>query len=438
VIARRGRRRIIGAVTAISASLSLALVVAAVDAGTARGDGIGGYSLSAHAVGFEAAFDFPSAQTHPLVAGSVPIAQATTDAGPLSYALGDIAWPGTLIGNAGETLVIGGGSSVPPSAGPYLHRLDDPVRAEARSPAGPVDSVYDGAPGSTMLAHADATGSHGTASIQGVSVPGDLTLGTILADGVTTVTASLGKSTANGRVGNIDLGAGVVHIDAVTSTATAQSDGVTGKGTATTIVTGLKIAGIAASIDQTGLHIGNSSAPVNTALNQAVAQALSKAGITMVVTAPIERKKGPLASETGGALVITAGQQGYVFTFTFGGAIATANASPCFDCATASDTGSAGSTASPSLGASSGPLLGSGDTTLSPGPLGSSTSAPARARSGAVALGPTRSISADFGRGTAWWLVGLAVLAAAVAALGLCLLGDRALTEVAGDCDGTG
>ena len=137
------RRRLLTVLTVASMVISLALFGAAIGVSRAHGDtNLTGYSLFAHAPGFEASYDSPSAQTHPEGQGVVPDAEVRFDYGPLGYALSSVAWPGTLLANAGDTLIIGGGSKVPSALDPSLHMISYPIRAEARSPAGPADATF--------------------------------------------------------------------------------------------------------------------------------------------------------------------------------------------------------------------------------------------------------------------------------------------------------
>src|SRR5205823_13950599 len=110
----------------------------------------------------------------------------------------------------------------------------------------------------------------------------------------------------------------VVKIKSVASSASATTDGVKASGTAATTVSGMTIAGQTATIDDQGLHIGAQGQPANAIANQIAAQALSKSGMQIVLSAPTKEVNGGAASMTAGSLVVAwnAGQS--VFTVTFG------------------------------------------------------------------------------------------------------------------------
>src|SRR5438270_4447568 len=253
------RRRVVA--TALVGAGVLAGTGAALGTTLASADtGIGSWRLAAGAQGFQtSAFG--------QFEGDVPQSQTTFETGPVGYALSAIAWPGALAANAGDLAVVLTDGKLPPGNESTLRTLNDPVRAEARS-AGPTDVSYKQVPGVTMSSHADGNGATSVGSLQGADVPGAATFGNVTTKTVTKVDAKTASSVADSALAHLSFAGGLVTIDSLESTATATSDGTKAAATGTTLASGVKVQGQQAAIDETGLHLGSSSAPVNDAANQ--------------------------------------------------------------------------------------------------------------------------------------------------------------------------
>ena len=375
-------------------------------AGAQTGAGFGAYNLRSSASGYQ----------HILggqVDSSVPDAATTFETGGIGYGRGSIAWPGSVLGNAGTLFIILSGGQIPPGAQDTVRTLNDPVRAEARSPSGPAEASYDTAPGIVMKATANDTEATAEGSAPHSEVPGSATLGSSVADAFSRLDADRALSGASSTVSNIDLG-GVLHIDSITSTANASSDGSKATGDAATVVQGVKVAGQPATIDQHGLTLGTSSAPLNEVANQAAKQALEQAQIEIVVSQPVITTEGPSSTARAGSVLISLG--GGQAAFVFGGAMASATAAPAFD----ETLLSGGNT---TLGATGD---GSGDLASAPVVLGSPTSSGgAAATPRAVRIEPT--LASSLGTANPIWLALLAgflgwLTAAALRRLGLGIL----------------
>jgi hypothetical protein len=441
------RRRTLAAVAAATGSAAVFFVVSAVGVVTgavrAHGDtNLLGFSLFAHAAGFEGSYDSPSAQTHPEGQGVVPDAEVTFNYGPLGYALSSVAWPGTLVANAGNTVIIGGGSKVPSSLYPVLQQVQYPVRAEARSPSGPGDASFS-VPGTTMTSHTDDNGAHATAGLQGIDVLPAGSMGSVTTSSNATITADQAQSQATSQVNNLVFGGGVLKIASIQSVASAVTDGNKATGSGTTTVTGMTIAGQPASIDENGIHFGQQGGPVNDVLNQMVNQALAKSGLTIFLAQPTQVVNGATATESAGDLVIAWSQQGNNFVFSFGGARAIANASPAFNFS----TGTASAAPAPPAQPPSPPLASGGSLGGSPpassGGGGVSTpipsvTTPVRHRTPAPTGLPAVLAAAYFSRATAPGLFLLGLVAAVACATALRRLADRSLTHPPSICDGQG
>jgi hypothetical protein len=316
-----------------------------------------------------------------------------------------------------------------------------PIRAEARSPAGPADATFS-VPGTTMTSHTDDNGARATAGIQAVSMAGGGTAGTISSQSNASVTTTQAISQAVSKVSNINLAGGIVQIASVVSSSTATTDGNKATGAGTTTITGLTIAGQPATIDQSGVHIGQQGAPVNDVLNQLAQQAFSKAGITMFLAKPTQLIQGATVTQSAGSLIVGFSQSGNNFVFTFGGATAIANASPSFDYSATGDTSAPAAPIAAAPFAAPPAVLSSGGTTYSapvaPTPLPAPR--PVTKRKPATSTGLPGAILAavNFSQPTAAWLVIFGLLAAGGAGAGLRRLGDAALRPSLAACDGEG
>jgi hypothetical protein len=302
-------------VAALAGALSLATFV--VDAPAANADGLLGYDMTADARGLNIFTVIPDSQLQPEL--NIPQATATQQSGT-GYALASSAWPGAIIANGGTLL----GLLIPGFPPEVAALLVYPVRAEARTGQDPPTTSYD-APGLTMRSRADDTSSESEAGAQGVSVlPG--AIDAIHTTAATRATANAAIATARSEVQNFDL-AGVLKIQHIVSTARATSDGAKSTGTASTVITGATVNGQGVTIDETGLHFGQTSTPVDAVVQQVAKQALDAAGIKVTVGPTTRELKGASAVVGAQSLVITLTQNGYTLGFAFGGARAASVAS---------------------------------------------------------------------------------------------------------------
>ena len=444
----RSRRRLalVGAVAAVFIGSSTA-VVAQTSGG---GSGLGGYKLDARAQALNVIHDSPDSPspTHPDFDGSVPAAQSTTDTGPIGHGLASIFWPGPLGGNFGAALKQLGQVCAPPLPVPGLPPVcapipqqlkdngdyfNDPVRAETFYPQAPQDSEYKNIPGVTMNSHVTDGGKkvESLGSLDGFGAAGVGVIANLVAKTTNTLTDSAATTEATSEVNNVVLAGGMVTIGRVLSTAKLSTDGQKATGDGHTTIDGLKIAGQAATVDDQGVHIGGQSNPATGQINQAVAQALARSGLTMKLVANDNSINGATGSVTAGALVIQyqddkneviPGAIHNSFTVALGGATADVDSSqgsnsdlgetPADVAASESSSGDTTSIAGPDI-----PPAGLGDFATSPSSLAS-----ARPRGNPAVALPFRRTLNTFG--LAWGLVLFAVLVALGMAFGLRRLTD--------------
>jgi hypothetical protein len=417
------RRRVAaGALGLVLAATTFAVVSGGAGAQTEGGGGeFGSFALTATAPGFEATEDEPSAQAHPEGHGAVPETSTLLSNG-FGYGLATIAWPGATAANGGAVLGLLIPSTVPntdipvPDAvgqayGPLGPSIAYPVRAEARAGTAP-DASYTQFPGATMTAHADDARVNAEGSIQRAEQSGMATFGNVRSTSESVLSGALGRATANSSAQDIDVG-GVIKIKSVTSTATAQTDGVNATATGATVVQGMTIADQPAYVDDQGVHIGAQGQPANAVANEIAAQALSGAGMQVYVSKPlVERSAGTAAANAGSLYVYwmpPGNPSGNVFTLTFGGARVSVAAGEGFGVAVAGEDTGGGE----SLDAGSTPSDLPAASDLSTGEAQGGVPVPA---AGAVvgARSAGFSLAKTFGGfGWGWLLLGLALVAVA-------------------------
>jgi hypothetical protein len=227
------------------------------------------------------------------VALTVPETTSSLSTGGVGAALATLAWPGPIVGTLGTTILV-----LRSDAPPQVTMLNDPVRAEARS-GGEQKGSYS-LPGTTMTA--SATNDAVTATSKTSST---LPIGSLGGFSGTTRTAFEGAGaavgTASGVVTDLDLAGGVVHIGSLVSTASARTDGTTSSGKASTVVSGMTIAGVPVTVDDKGVHVQGTTLPLAA---ETVTNALKASGITVLLTKPRTVQSGGTISVDAGALVV--------------------------------------------------------------------------------------------------------------------------------------
>ena len=283
----------------------------------AAGD-LSGYELSARAPALEVVLDSDAVPVpaHPVFDATVPEATSTLESG-LGHGVASLLWPGDLAGHFGSAVQQLGQlcTSMIPIAVPNLptqctpvpqalkdnaKAFNDPVKAETFFPGGPTDDQYNfnpPAPGVTMTSHADANNVESTAGFASFGAPGLGTLGSVTSRSLATATGSTAGTEATSELFHVALAGGLVTIDHVQSTAKETTDGEKAAGTGDTVVSGLKIGGVPASVDASGLHVGALSAVAN--------QALQKLGLQIQLTTPDLLTDGAKGSFTAPLLTIS-------------------------------------------------------------------------------------------------------------------------------------
>ena len=142
------------------------------------------------------------------------------------------------------------------------------------------------------------------------------------------------SSAATVTTSGLDI-AGVLHIGSLEATATSASNGSgQAKVDARTIISGVNVLGMPASIDGKGLTLQGASTPLGPVLDpvlQGVEDALADLAMSVDVLAPTSSVNGPQGAASAGALVIKFNMGGALdWTITIGGATSSVNASGGF------------------------------------------------------------------------------------------------------------
>jgi hypothetical protein len=268
-----------------------------------------GWTAQADANPFDVVVDNATglAGVHPLVEADLPEDQSDFETGPFGHGLASILWPGATAGNVGS---LSGELPLPAQLAPLFGQLNDPVRAESFSPAGPASATYPpGAGGGVaeMTSHADANGASAKAALTDVSLPGLLDVQG--AQGATTATASTRASaTAAGSVGAVSLLGGLVQIGASSSTVTVSSDGLTPTGKGATHIGAITVAGHPVTVGTDGLVVGSGPATPLAGLTTAVAavsQLISVLNLKIVLLPQTETHQAPAEKITSGGLQVS-------------------------------------------------------------------------------------------------------------------------------------
>jgi hypothetical protein len=206
-----------------------------------------------------------------------------------------------------------------------------------------------------MSSHADDKTIDSQASVVGLATGGQIQVGSIHGHGKTQLTDTAATATGTSSLTGIDILGGLIHIDKVSSTATATSDGNKAKGSGSTIVAGVTVAGTPATIDNNGVHLAQSHIPLNGALvptTAAINQVLGALDLKADLLPTTNTPNGAQVNVIAGALTLTYNVpanisqllttvlhnipqipnvfQDATVTLALGGATADANASPGF------------------------------------------------------------------------------------------------------------
>jgi hypothetical protein len=312
-----GRLPVLGAATLLLVAGGSGLFAAALSAGPAGADStLGGFTVSGLAEAVTAQYEqpnFPLPAT-PSLEFDEGYASTTDNFGPSGTATASSLYPGQVVANAGpELALLVPGAPLPPA--PVW-----PVQATSEYPQAPNTGSTD-QPGVNMDATSTTNGNTASATLgddaatagsnganptqQAPSSPGNPLAGSSLIIGIGNMSATSSSqapaASANSQASATDAGisilGGFITIGSVTSTATATSDGTTGKVTGTTQVQNMDILGQPVSVDANGITAAGQSTPAAIPLST-INGDLSQLGIAISLTNPTDTVNGPSAART--------------------------------------------------------------------------------------------------------------------------------------------
>lgn len=280
----RGRRRwpwlVVGCVGVASFGLGIAGAPAQ-ESGTV----ITGLDAVAFSDGIGQTFGDPNAQPYPVGKGDAAHTEATIFTGPTGYALASTVWPGPLAANAGSLAVLLG---APNEAG----QANYSGRAEAYG-NGPNDAE---APG--MTAHAKDGEAEAVAGAQDFESAQGQSTGDVRTRSRSSFEAGSLRAVSSCTASDLGFGGGAVTIGSVRTEAEAVTNGATSDAGGRTVVSGTRIGGQDAEVDENGVRFTDpATAPIGE-------QILSNFGITMFVAAPRHEVGPSSASHRSGSLVV--------------------------------------------------------------------------------------------------------------------------------------
>jgi hypothetical protein len=225
---------------------------------------------------------------------------------------------------------------VPDLPGPVYENLNDNYKAEAKSGAGD-PTVTMSHPGVEMSATAQGPTIRATTVIAGAKLPaGDDVFGTTTTDTIVKLTGvSTAAVDAISTMRDVALGGGAITIDSIKSVAHATTNGKSATGTASTTVSGMKIAGVPVTVDEKGIHVqGQGSDSLS---SKALNQALKQSGFEVYTTRPTKVIKGATVQLSAGQLILMQKNVDYMdsandtgMLMTLGGADISAGTSPAY------------------------------------------------------------------------------------------------------------
>jgi hypothetical protein len=241
-----------------------------------------------------------------ILESDLPFARTTVDPGPVIDALASPLYPGDTIAHLGSALSTFGAPGIP----------NEPVLADSQYPPSP------GFPGTasfgnptttarvaTAASNADQNGATAAGAVASFGLPGVLSVAGTEATNHTKLDQSSIESNAEASLGTVDIG-GVIRIAGLRARASATSDGTTGKPAATLEIGKVTVAGLAAFIDQNGIHLAGTAGASGlfNIVSDLLNKTLSGLGVTVKAVSATLSHNGPSATADSGGLEITVTQ----------------------------------------------------------------------------------------------------------------------------------
>jgi hypothetical protein len=180
------------------------------------------------------------------IEGTMSLALTNLGTGGRGFGRASTVWPGTLTVGIRPLIEIASGTRLP--------LPDYPLVVEQKEYE---DAKHNEQPGITMATDVRAEHAIATAENGAFLIPGLVNVGSIRTVSESLLDAKTITSTVTSTVNGIEVG--VLHIDSVTTTSTASSDGVTATCGGSAVVTGARVADTPVVIDDAGMHAQDSN-----------------------------------------------------------------------------------------------------------------------------------------------------------------------------------
>jgi hypothetical protein len=214
----------------------------------AVGESFGGYSGASSGAGFSAGPQLPAVlPVETPIEGTLSLASTSLATGGRGFGRASTVWPGTLTVGIRPLIEIASGQRLPIP--------DYPLVVEQKEYE---DAKHNEQPGITMAT--DVRDDHAVAIAENGAfvIPGLVGVGSIRTVSEGVLDAKQITSTVTSTANGIDVG--VLHIDSVSTTSTAGSDGVTATCDGVAVVSGARVGDTPVVIDDAGMHAKDSNA----------------------------------------------------------------------------------------------------------------------------------------------------------------------------------
>jgi hypothetical protein len=274
----------------------------------------------------------------PIAQVSFPESLTNMNKSPSAYALASLVYPGPLLADLPTVLALGGFDQQVAPLGPAAPKAGDipayPVRAEAFFPSGPTSKTQDVGSGRESVVTA-ADSAKAQAFYGAATLPPLVNAGSIVSTTETHLEKGHVVSRTRVELNNVDLVAGLMHIDSIVTDLVGTSDATAAASDGTTTASGVTFLGQPATLDGTGIHLAPQAADPGTKvtlpplgpvtggaqqaldpLNQLIVSTVGSAntgingllkagGITIQLIQPTEVKKGGEVSRLASGVLVT-------------------------------------------------------------------------------------------------------------------------------------
>lgn len=244
-------------------------------------EGVGGFDVRSQSAALLMNVDTPTLPLPRLAQVGVPYAATNAVSGPSGLAVGSVLWPGPIVADPASALAQLG-PALPIAVPSY------PIRAQAALPSDQPTQVVQPAPGVRMTAEAGNEALRAGATYPSFEIPGLITVGSLAASSDTTLKDGLIRTTTHAQLAGVELLGGLIKVGALTSDATAVSNGKEGRASGSVSPMRFTVGGQNATLGPDGFVIPGQEA-ATAALNQFLAQL----GMEMHLLADDERADEP-------------------------------------------------------------------------------------------------------------------------------------------------